>query len=72
MIKKKKIEPKKQPNSFYKYSGLGVQMLVTIGLATFSGIWLDKKIGLKFPVFTLTFLMGSFAGSLYLLYRELN
>ncbi|MEQ8360933.1 MAG: AtpZ/AtpI family protein [Cytophagales bacterium] len=66
------MEPKKQPNNFYKYSGLGLQMLVTIGLATFAGIWLDKKLEIKFPVFTLIFLLGSFAGSLYLIYREIN
>jgi predicted MFS family arabinose efflux permease len=47
-------------------------MLITIGVATFAGIWLDGRIGWKFPLFTLLFLMGSFAGTLYLLYKDLN
>lgn len=47
-------------------------MLVTIGIATFAGIWLDDKLGFKFPVFTLLLLLGSFIGTLYLIYREIN
>ena len=28
-----------------KYSGLGIQMLATIGLSTWLGVWLDDRFG---------------------------
>ncbi|MBS1556384.1 MAG: AtpZ/AtpI family protein [Bacteroidota bacterium] len=59
-------------NKFLKYSGLGIQLLVTIGLAAFLGLKLDQYLELKFPVFLLSFVLLSFGGTMYHLYRTLN
>jgi ATP synthase protein I len=62
----------KPSDSYIKYSGLGVQLLLTIGLAAWGGYSLDKHLGIKFPAFLLTFVFVAFGGSMYLLYRSLN
>ncbi|HMP98474.1 MAG TPA: AtpZ/AtpI family protein [Cyclobacteriaceae bacterium] len=55
-----------------KYSGLAIQMLITIGLAGWAGYALDKWIGWKFPAAMLGFILIAFAGTIYQLYRSLN
>jgi len=62
----------KPGNSFLKYSGLGLQMLVTIGVGAWLGYKLDQYLQLKFPVFLLTFVFLLFGGVMYQLYRMLN
>jgi hypothetical protein len=62
----------KQPNSFIKYSGLGLQMLVTLGLGAWLGLKLDQYLELKYPVFLITFIFVLFGGLMVLLYRNLN
>jgi len=51
---------------------LGIQLLLTNGLAAWGGYALDKKLGLKFPAFLLTFVFFSFGAAMYMLYRQLN
>jgi hypothetical protein len=66
-------DDKKEPvNNFIKYSGLGMQMLVSIGVGAWLGLKLDQYLGLKFPVFLLTFVFAIFGGLMYQLYRSLN
>ncbi|MCW5910287.1 MAG: AtpZ/AtpI family protein [Cyclobacteriaceae bacterium] len=55
-----------------KYSGLGLQMLVTIGVGAWLGHKLDQYLELRFPVFLLTFVFLLFGGVMYQLYRSLN
>ena len=66
--------PKKQKpfESALKYSGLGIQLFATIGLAAWAGFKLDRYLGLKFPAFLLTLVFAAFGGSMYFLYRALN
>jgi hypothetical protein len=65
-------ENKNQPNSFIKYSGLGLQMLVTLGIGAWLGLKLDQYLELKYPVFLVTFIFVLFAGLMVMLYRNLN
>jgi F0F1-type ATP synthase assembly protein I len=65
-------ENKNQPNSFIKYSGLGLQMLVTLGVGAWLGLKLDQYLELKYPVFLITFIFVLFAGLMVMLYRNLN
>lgn len=66
-------EDKKKPvNSFLKYSGLGLQMMASIGIAAWLGVKLDNYLELKFPFFLLTFVFLMFGGLMYQLYRTLN
>ena len=61
--KKKKI--KKQYNTYLRYSGLAMQMVVTLGVAGLIGYWLDQQIGWKFPVLLLLFVFAALFGILY-------
>ncbi|MCU0420723.1 MAG: AtpZ/AtpI family protein [Cyclobacteriaceae bacterium] len=63
-------EPKPS-NQYLKYSGLGLQLLVTIGLCAWLGHWLDVRLGLKFPIFLLVLTFAGLGGSMYQLYRQL-
>jgi ATP synthase protein I len=65
-------DKKEQPNSFLKYSSLGLQLLVSISLAAWGGVKLDKYFELKFPAFLLILVFSAFGGSMYILYRSLN
>ena len=65
-------EKKKPVNSFLKFSGLGLQMLASIGLGAWLGMKLDQYLELQFPVFLLTFVFAIFGGLMYQLYRSLN
>ena len=65
-------DKKKQANSWLKLSGLGLQMLATIGSGVWLGLKLDRYLELKFPVFLLTFVFLIFGGMMFHLYRSLN
>lgn len=67
-------DPKKQKpyNDFLKYSGLGLQLLATIGVAGWLGYKLDGFLGLKFPACMLTLGLAAFAGSLYQVYKSIT
>jgi F0F1-type ATP synthase assembly protein I len=62
----------KPVNTFIKYSGLGLQMLVSIGIGAWLGMKLDRYLELKFPVFLVTFVFLIFGGLMFQLYRSLN
>ncbi len=49
-----------------------MQLLLVIGVSSWLGLKIDEYLGIKFPVFLLTFLLLSFAGMMYKLYRSLN
>lgn len=75
MVKDPEPSDKKAPkpfNTYLKYSGLAIQLVVTIGVAGWLGYLLDNYLSLKFPIFTLVFTMASFGGSFYLLFRSIN
>jgi ATP synthase protein I len=55
MEQKKPIDPQKAARNlkdYARYSNLGMQMIVVILLGVFGGIQLDKRLHMKFPVFT--------------------
>ena len=63
---------RKPYNSYLKYANLGLQLILTIGLAGLLGYWIDKKLELNFPIFLLLLIFVSFFGSMYKLYREIS
>ena len=40
-----------------KYSGIAFQMLATIGLSAWLGVFLDRRLALKYPWFTVSLLL---------------
>ena len=67
-----KSKPESQPNNSMRYSGLAFQMLAILGLATWGGLSLEAYLNLKFPVFTILFLVVALIGIIYMLIRALN
>lgn len=67
----KKIRRRRQ-NTFIRYGGLGVQMLLTIGIAGWLGYKLDGWLSLRFPAFLLLFVLVALTGTIYKLYRSLR
>ncbi|HLT72004.1 MAG TPA: AtpZ/AtpI family protein [Cyclobacteriaceae bacterium] len=63
---------KKRRNAFIRYGGLGMQMLLTIGIAGWLGYKLDAWLSLRFPAFLLLFVLAALAATLYKLYRSLS
>jgi len=61
----------KNRNSYLKYSGLGFQFAMLIVVAIFAGKWLDKKMDMTRPVFTLLLVLLFFSLFMYKLYKEL-
>jgi ATP synthase protein I len=61
----------KERSALLKYSGLGVQLACTLGLAVWIGYRIDKALEFQFPVFLLTFLFGALVGSMYMLIKSL-
>ncbi|WHZ07612.1 MAG: hypothetical protein OJF59_001365 [Cytophagales bacterium] len=59
-------------NNFLKYSGLGIQLLLVMGVSGWIGWKTDNWLDLKFPAFLLSFVLVSFAAMMYKLYRSLN
>jgi ATP synthase protein I len=65
-------EKKEQPdNNFLKYSGLGFQMIATIGLAAWAGIKLDEHFQVKSHMFTVVLMLLGVIGSMYLVIKGL-
>lgn len=68
---KKEAQKDQRGNVYLRYSGLGLQMAVLIGLAYWLGhkadvAWLGGK-----PVFAITFILAVFIALIYKLYKEL-
>jgi F0F1-type ATP synthase assembly protein I len=64
------MQQQKQPNLFFKYGNLALQMGIVIGLSTWGGQKLDEHYKNTTPVFTIVLsLLGIFA-SLYLVLKD--
>ncbi len=73
MEKEKSTEkPQKQLNSYLRFSGFGIQMMATIGLAAWGGLKLDEYLELKVPVFLIVFILSAIGGSLYIFIRQVT
>ena len=63
--------PKKRPNDYLKYSGMGIQMAVIIAAGVLGGIQLDKWLHLKFPIFTLVLALLSVFLAIYYFIKDI-
>ncbi|UYZ61915.1 AtpZ/AtpI family protein [Hymenobacter weizhouensis] len=55
-----------------RYSGIGAQMLATIGLSTWAGYWLDGHFRTQTPWFTLSLMLLGLFAALYNVIRSLT
>jgi ATP synthase protein I len=65
-----KVEAAENANTVAKWSGLAFQMMAMIGLGVWGGMWLDKKLELAFPAFTLGLSLLGVVGSLVMVIRQ--
>ena len=72
MEKEKSTEKQKQPNNFLRFSGFGIQIVVTLCLAAWVGLKLDTYFGLKIPVFLIILLLTALGGTLYIFIRQVS
>ncbi|GAB3827960.1 MULTISPECIES: AtpZ/AtpI family protein [Hymenobacter] len=63
--------PKKSTSQLARYSGVGMQMLVTIGLSVWLGVWLDEKYGWSPWATVVLSLLGVFA-AMYQIIRSVS
>jgi hypothetical protein len=63
---------KKDTNNYLKYSGLGLQMLLTIGVLGWLGYKTDQYLQLSFPAFMIGLGFVGFIGIMIQLYRTIN
>ena len=63
---------KQESPKYLKFSGLAIQMTITIGLMTFLGFKIDGWLELQFPIFLVGFSMSSLFGNIYILLRTAN
>jgi ATP synthase protein I len=62
--------PEKQPNLFFKYSGMAIQMAAIIGLCAWGGQKLDARSGNKTPVYTIVLCLLGIIAALYLSLKD--
>lgn len=55
-----------------KYSGVAIQMLATIGLSAWAGIWLDRHFQTKTPWWTIGLMLAGVLIALYQVIRGLT
>ena len=65
MNQDKDQKPKKKLDDFIRYSSLGFEMIVIMGVGTFAGVKIDQWLDLKFPAFTLGLMILAVAGAIY-------
>ncbi|RFS17941.1 AtpZ/AtpI family protein [Emticicia sp. C21] len=61
----------KNTKTWLKFTQIGLQMILTIGLGTWFGYWLDERVAHKTPVWTLVLSLTSIGVSLYNVIRQL-
>lgn len=62
---------KKQFSAYARYSGIGLQMLLIIGLGTFAGVKLDAKYPNKHNLYTVFFSLGSVLIAIYYVIKRI-
>lgn len=63
-------KPKKKFDDFIRYSSLAFEMIVIMGVGTWSGTLIDDWLELGFPVFTLVLMILSVIGAIYHVIRK--
>jgi Putative F0F1-ATPase subunit Ca2+/Mg2+ transporter len=64
-------KPQKRYSTFVQYSGIGFQMLGTIGLGVWAGMKLDAWQGHQTPIWTIALSLTAIFASLYLFIKQL-
>ena len=63
-------KPKEQLNTYARFSGMGFQMIVIIGIGVYAGIKLDEHYPNKYSLFTIICSLTSIGIALYLVIKQ--
>lgn len=70
-INKEELEEVTGPaKSYARFGALGVQMVAFLAIGTLAGRWIDGKVALKVPVFTLLGVLFGLIGAMWFLFKE--
>ena len=70
-IDKEELEELNRPaKSYARYGALGIQMVAFLAVGVVGGRWLDGKVPMKFPLFTLLGVLFGVVGALWFLFKE--
>ncbi len=70
-LDQKNLNQKKQKFTDYaRYTSIASQMIITMLAGVFGGMWLDKQLHWKFPVFTLVLTIVSVILSIYFAIKD--
>lgn len=70
--KKRETALQKGSNKYIKYSSIGAEMIGSVLLGGYGGNWLDKKMDLGFPLFTILLILLGLAATFTHLIMQLN
>lgn len=56
--------------SYARFGALGIQMVAFLAVGVLGGRWLDGRVAMKFPLFTLIGVFFGLAGALWFLFKE--
>ncbi|MCL6524248.1 MAG: AtpZ/AtpI family protein [Thermoflavifilum sp.] len=58
-------KPPHKRSSWIRYTSMTTELLVTIGLGVVVGLWIDRKLHLSIPIFTLILSLGALVVALW-------
>ena len=64
------VKMNNNPKSYTQYLSLATQMILSFLAAIFLGKWLDEKLKLSFPFFTISLLIFIFIAILYKIIKD--
>lgn len=70
MSQQKPPKSKNPINSYARYSGIAIQMIVIIGLGSWGGMKLDEAYPNDYYAYTLIFSLGSVALAMYMVIKQ--
>ena len=71
-INPKPEHPKEKPNAVLRFSDLGIRMAVMIALGAYIGHWLDTRMALSKPIFSIVLSLLAIGGSMYMVIKAVS
>jgi F0F1-type ATP synthase assembly protein I len=64
--------PSEKGNALLKYSDLGLRMTIMIISGAYIGHWLDERLGLSKPIFSIVFSLLAIGGAMYMVIKAVS
>jgi ATP synthase protein I len=71
-INPKPEHPKDKSNALLRFSDLGIRMAVMIGLGAYIGHWIDQKMALATPIFSIVLSLLAIGGAMYMVIQTVS